>query len=346
MKDQVKVAILGCGRMGEFYAKTIQSEVEGVMVKTVYDVFPNKVEEIKEKYNIPVGAKDLSEIWNDPEIDMVMISTSTDTHAPIAIEAAKAKKDIYCDKPIDIDLKKVKAVYDAVKENGVQFCIGFNRRADISYKALKNEITEGNLGKLETIKLTSRDVTPPSAEYSKSSGGIFVDMIIHDFDSMRFFANCNAKEVYALGNCLLDENGPKGPEYVDTTITSILFEDGFLGVIDSIRRTTYHADYRAEVIGSLGKATVDNFKKTTLKTYTAKGEVSEHPPYSWLERWYESYPTFVQDVFAAYRKGEKMPTDIRDGIEANLMAEAANLSIIEKRAVSIAEILERENMVL
>ena len=227
---QLNIGIIGAGRIGKVHAQSITYNVPTAKVLGITDVFKDGLQELADKYGIEKVYNDYKEMLADDEIDAVLVCSSTDTHADISIEAAKAGKHVFCEKPVDLTPAKVQAVIDAVAEAGVKLQVGFNRRFDHNFAQVRNLINEGKVGDLELIKITSRDPAPPPAEYAAVSGGMFLDMTIHDFDMARFLAGSDVTEVYANATCLVDPAiGEAGD--VDTAIINLKFENGALGVI-------------------------------------------------------------------------------------------------------------------
>ena len=212
----------------------------------------------------------------DPNIDAVFICSSTDTHSPISIEAAKAGKHIFCEKPIDHDLDKIQEVLKAVKESGVKYQVGFNRRFDRNFKHVRDVVAGGGIGDVQIVKVTSRDPEAPPISYVKVSGGIFVDMTIHDFDMVRYLSGSEVEEVSTFGACLVDPAiGQAGD--VDTCIITLRFKNGALGVIDNSRQAVYGYDQRVEVFGSKGMIAAENETPNNTTYYTCLLYTSPSP---------------------------------------------------------------------
>ena len=254
---QLNIGIIGAGRIGKVHMKSITYSVPGAKVLGITDVFKDALPALAAEYGIEKIYDNYTDMLADPEIDAVLVCSSTDTHADISIAAAKAGKHVFCEKPVDLTPEKVLAVIKAVKEAGVKLQVGFNRRFDHNFAHIRSLINEGKLGKLELIKITSRDPEPPPAEYAAVSGGIFLDMTIHDFDMACFIAGSEVEEVYVNAACLVDPAiGEAGD--VDTAIISLKFKNGAIGVIDNSRRAAYGYDQRVEAFGSLGAAVAAN----------------------------------------------------------------------------------------
>ncbi len=334
---QLNIGIIGAGRIGKVHMQSITYNVPSAKVLGITDVFKDGLQELADKYGIPKVYNDYKEMLADEEIDAVLVCSSTDTHADISIEAAKAGKHIFCEKPVDLTPEKVKAVIAAVEKAGVKLQVGFNRRFDHNFAHVRSLINEGKVGNLELIKITSRDPEPPSAEYAAVSGGMFLDMTIHDFDMARFLAGSDVTEVYVNATCLVDPAiGEAGD--VDTAIINLKFENGALGVIDNSRRAAYGYDQRIEVFGSLGAAMAANDTPTNVTVMNADGVTTDKPLYFFLERYMQSFRDEMIQFVDAVQNDKATPTTGLDGLNSILVALAAKKSVAEGRAVKISEI--------
>ena len=334
---QLNIGIIGAGRIGKVHMQSITYNVPGAKVLGITDVFKDGLQELADKYGIEKVYGDYKEMLADKDIDAVLVCSSTDTHADISIEAAKAGKHIFCEKPVDLTPEKVKAVIDVVEKAGVKLQVGFNRRFDHNFAHVRSLINEGKVGNLELIKITSRDPEPPSAEYAAVSGGMFLDMTIHDFDMARFLAGCDVTEVYVNATCLVDPAiGEAGD--VDTAIINLKFENGALGVIDNSRRAAYGYDQRIEVFGSLGAAMAANDTPTNVTVMNADGVTTDKPLYFFLERYMQSFRDEMIQFVDAVQNDKPTPTTGLDGLNSILVALAAKKSVAEGRAVKISEI--------
>ncbi|MCL6560712.1 MAG: inositol 2-dehydrogenase, partial [Firmicutes bacterium] len=264
MEKKIKLGIIGAGRIGKLHAENVAYNIGYVEIKAIADVFADKVKDWAHGLGIKNVYADYKEILNDPEIDAVMVCSSTDTHSQITIEAANAGKHIFCEKPIDLNLDKVNAALEAVKKAGVKFQVGFNRRFDHNFRQVRELVKAGKIGDPHIIKITSRDPAPPPIEYVKVSGGIFLDMTIHDFDMARYLMGSEVTEVYAVGAVLVDPKiGEAGD--IDTAVITLRFANGAIGTIDNSRRAVYGYDQRAEVLGSAGMVmTANNTPHTAI----------------------------------------------------------------------------------
>lgn len=335
---QLNIGIIGAGRIGKVHMQSITYNVPTAKVLGITDVFKDGLQELADKYGIEKVYDDYKEMLADKDIDAVLVCSSTDTHADISIEAAKAGKHVFCEKPVDLTPEKVQAVIDAVAEAGVKLQVGFNRRFDHNFAHVRSLINEGKVGNLELIKITSRDPEPPPAEYAAVSGGMFLDMTIHDFDMARFLAGSDVTEVYASATCLVDPAiGEAGD--VDTAIINLKFENGALGVIDNSRRAAYGYDQRIEVFGSKGAAMAANDTPTNVTVMNAEGVTTDKPLYFFLERYMQSFRDEMVQFVDAVLNDKETPTTGVDGLNSILVALAAKKSVKEGRPVKISEIM-------
>ena len=335
---QLNIGIIGAGRIGKVHMQSITYNVPTAKVLGITDVFKDGLQELADKYGIEKVYDDYKEMLADKDIDAVLVCSSTDTHADISIEAAKAGKHVFCEKPVDLTPEKVQAVIDAVAEAGVKLQVGFNRRFDHNFAHVRSLINEGKVGNLELIKITSRDPEPPPAEYAAVSGGMFLDMTIHDFDMARFLAGSDVTEVYASATCLVDPAiGEAGD--VDTAIINLKCENGALGVIDNSRRAAYGYDQRIEVFGSKGAAMAANDTPTNVTVMNAEGVTTDKPLYFFLERYMQSFRDEMVQFVDAVLNDKETPTTGVDGLNSILVALAAKKSVKEGRPVKISEIM-------
>ncbi|UUV17600.1 inositol 2-dehydrogenase [Fusobacteria bacterium ZRK30] len=335
----LKLGIIGAGRIGQVHATSITNNVKNATVHMIADPFMNedKIKWINE-LGIENITTDYKEILENKDIDAVLICSSTDTHSSISIEAARANKHIFCEKPIDHDLRKIQMVLDEVEKSGVKYQVGFNRRFDNNFKAIKDAVTEGKIGTPHIIKVTSRDPEAPGIDYVKVSGGMFLDMTIHDFDMVRYLSRSEVEEVYAVGGVLVNpEIGEAGD--IDTAIITLKLKNGALGVIDNSREAAYGYDQRAEVFGSLGSVSISNDSGSKAVISTKDGIISEKPLYFFLERYMQSFGEEVNQFVEAIVNDKDVPVNANDGLQPVLIGLAAKKSLEEKRPVKISEIL-------
>jgi myo-inositol 2-dehydrogenase/D-chiro-inositol 1-dehydrogenase len=335
---ELKTGIIGAGRIGKIHAENIVRFIPHVTLEGIADI---NLSDEQEAWAKGLGARVVSrnpgDILRDDAVKAVLICSSTDTHADLIIKAARAGKHIFCEKPIDLSIPKVKTALEAVEKAGVKLQIGFNRRFDHNFARIREHTLAGKLGGVHIIKITSRDPSPPPPAYVAVSGGIFIDMMIHDFDMARFQAGSAITEVYACGSCLVDPEIGKAGD-VDTALVSLKFENGALGVIDNSRRAAYGYDQRVEVFGSKGAAIADNDLPSTVKVLDEYGAAGEKPLYFFLERYKDAFINEINAFAEAVLQDKPPPVSGEDGLEDMYAALAAGLSLKEKRPVTIAEI--------
>jgi len=335
----VTVGIIGAGRIGKVHTQSICNIVKNATIKTIADPFMNEETAAWAKsLGVTNTTKDYQEILADPEIQAVLICSSTNTHSPISVEAIKAGKHVFCEKPIDHDIDKIKDVIEALKENPIKYQVGFNRRFDHNFEAVRNAVAAGKIGDPHIIRVTSRDPEPPSAEYAAVSGGMFLDMTIHDFDMVRYLAGCDAEEIYVQSAVLVDPAiGEAGD--VDTAVITIKMENGAIAVIDNSRRAAYGYDQRAEVFGSKGMVATANDTESSAVLSTADGVTGEKPLYFFLERYMQSFAKEVNCFIQAIEENTDTPLGVEDGLKPVLMGIAAKKSVAEHRPVKISEVM-------
>ncbi len=334
----INIGIIGAGRIGKVHAQSICNFVKNAKVKSIADPFITEETKAWAKtQNINEVYEDYHKILQDDEIDAVLICSSTDTHSPISIEAINANKHVFCEKPIDYDISKIAQVQEALKGKKLKYQVGFNRRFDNNFKALHMAVKNGDVGDVHIVKVTSRDPEPPSAEYAAVSGGIFLDMSIHDFDMVRYLSCSEVVEVYVQSAVLVDEAIGKAGD-VDTAIITMKLANGALAVIDNSRKAVYGYDQRAEVFGSKGMAQSENNCNSNVKIATKDGVVGEKPLYFFLERYMQAFSTEVTEFVDAIVNDTIVPVDQEDGLQAVLIGLAAKKSAQEKRPVLISEI--------
>lgn len=335
MKKQIVMGIIGAGRIGRVHVESICTKIPGARVKTLADPFMN---DETTQWALAMGVegttKDHKEILQDSEIEAVLICSPTDTHAVLTQEAAKAGKHIFCEKPIDLDVDRIKETLKIVEESGVKFQIGFNRRFDHNFRAIRQAVEEGKVGEPHMVKVISRDPAPPNIDYVKVSGGIFVDMTIHDFDMVRYLSGSEVEEVYVQGAVLVDPAiGEAGD--IDTALISLKFANGAIGCIDNSRKAAYGYDQRAEVFGSKGSVASENDKPSTAVIRTEEGVVSEKPLYFFLERYMDSFVQEMREFIEAIEKDAATPLGGLDALRPVQIAMAAGESLKTGKPVKV-----------
>lgn len=336
MNKKIKLGIIGAGRIGKLHAENVLFNINYVDIKSIADVYADKIKDWAYGVGIENVYSDYKQILNDPEIVAVMICSSTDTHSQITIEAANAGKHIFCEKPIDYDLDRIHTALDAVKKAGVKFQVGFNRRFDHNFKKVRETVKEGKIGDPQIIKITSRDPAPPPVEYVKVSGGIFLDMTIHDFDMARYLSGSEVVEVYTSAAVLVDPAiGAAGD--VDTALITLKFANGAIGVIDNSRKAVYGYDQRVEVFGSKGGITVSNDTPTSAVLSTEAGVFSDKPKYFFLERYKDSFVDELKEFFDCILNGKEPSVSGIDGLKPVLIGLAAKKSYETGKPVSLLD---------
>jgi myo-inositol 2-dehydrogenase / D-chiro-inositol 1-dehydrogenase len=338
MQSPVNIGIIGVGRIGKIHAENIVSAMSQGRLKAIADVkLTPEIETWAKKLGVETIVKDPAALLADQEIQAVLICSSTDTHADFVVAAAKAGKHIFCEKPIDLSVAKVRAALDAVAKAGVKLQVGFNRRFDHNFRRVRELVESGAVGDPHLIKISSRDPAPPPADYVAVSGGIFLDMTIHDFDMARFQAGSEVEEVYAAGAVLIDPAIGKAGD-VDTAIVTLRFKNGALAVIDNSRKAAYGYDQRVEVFGSKGAAAAENDAPSTVKLSTESGCMGEKPLYFFLERYQQAFVDEMRAFLDAIAGGKPTPVTGEDGLQDLRVGLAAKLSLAEHRPVKLSEI--------
>ena len=330
----IKVGIIGAGRIGHVHGESISKFVKNATVKTIADPFMNeKTEAWAKSIGVEKTTKDYKEILADPEISAVLICASTDQHSPLSIEALKAGKHVFCEKPIDHDVEKIKEVLAVVKETGKKYQVGFNRRFDHNFRAIRKAVEAGKVGKQQIIKIS----------YVKVSGGIFLDMTIHDFDMVRYLSGAEVTEVYAEGSITVDEEIGKAGD-VDTAVITLKLDNGATAVIDNCRACCYGYDQRAEVFGDKGCVAISNDSDSNAVYSNKDGVTAEKPMFFFLERYMMAYATEVDEFIEAIVNDTQTPVTAQDGLEPVLIGLAATKSVKEHRPVKIDEIRKQYNL--
>ncbi len=332
----INMGIIGAGRIGRVHADTLTARIPNARVLAVADIFPESARSAAEQYGIPDYTADPSELISSGEIDAVVICTSTDTHIQFIIESAKAGKQIFCEKPIAFDLAEIDAALRVVAAQGVKLQIGFNRRFDLNHVRLKQAIDRGEIGAPHTMMIISRDPAPPPIEYIRVSGGLMMDMMIHDFDMCRFLLG-EVKEMYAVGDVKIDPAiGEAGD--IDTAKVMLRFENGVIGAIDNSRCAVYGYDQRVEVFGSRGAARTGNWYPNAVTVSDAKGVRRDRPMRFFLDRYIDSYAAEMLAFVDAIENDKAAPVTGHDGRAPVVMALAGMRSMRENRPVKLSEI--------
>ncbi|HSB68659.1 MAG TPA: inositol 2-dehydrogenase [Candidatus Methylomirabilis sp.] len=333
----LSMGVIGAGRIGKVHAESVARRVPGARLAGVADIDLAAARSLAGQLNVPRATADYRELLRDASLEAVVICSATDTHAQIIGEAAAAGKHIFCEKPIDYDLGRIARALDAVDRAGVRFQVGFNRRFDPGFAKARELVAAGKVGALHMVRITSRDPAPPPLEYVRVSGGIFLDMTIHDFDMVRFLSGSEAEEIYTMGATLVDpEIGRAGD--VDTCVVVMRLRNGALATIDNSRKAVYGYDQRVEVFGSAGMVTVANRTPENHIHFAADGVHSSTPLYFFLERYLDAYVAEMREFVRCVESGSTPPVTGRDGLAPVIMGLAATKSLKEGRPVKLDEI--------
>ena len=336
---KLKIGIIGAGRIGKVHTETIVRSIPNADVVSIADTNIIEAEKLIKKYGIDSYSGDYKDIIDNTEIDAVVICSPTNTHAQYIIEAAQAGKHIFCEKPIALNLDTIQNALNIVDESNVKMMIGFNRRFDPNFKKIKQMVMADKIGEPHILKITSRDPAPPPAEYVAESGGMFLDMTIHDFDMARFIVGSEVEEVYAVAGVMVDPKiGEAGD--VDTALITLKFENGAMGVIDNSRKAVYGYDQRVEIFGSKGMIKVDNNAPDNHNHYSQDGVHASLPLNFFMDRYIEAYANEIKEFTQAILENKPMSVCGLDGLYAVKIGLAAKKSVEEKRPVKISEIKE------
>jgi len=331
----LKVGLLGAGRIGNVHAKAISSH-PGSKLVAISDVNAEAARRLAAQYG--ADARTTEDIVNDPAIDAVLIATSTDTHSELIEAATRAGKAVLCEKPVDLSLERARACQNAAAATGRPVMIGFNRRFDPNFAALKAAADRGEIGKSELLSITSFDPAPPPVSYVKVSGGLFRDMMIHDFDMACWIMGGMPETVTAVASSMVDpEIGAAGD--FDTAVVTLQFADGRIAVIKNSRRAVYGYDQRVELLGSEGLLSAGNVLENTVSKATKSGVVSAKPEFFFLERYMRAYSEEWVAFVEAVNVGSALPVTLDDGVNALAVAEAATRSAKSGETVKVASVL-------
>ncbi|MCB9136752.1 MAG: inositol 2-dehydrogenase [Caldilineaceae bacterium] len=330
----LNLGLIGAGRIGRVHAENIALRIPNARTLIVADVDEAAAQRCADEFRVNFAVKDYRMVLDSPAIDAVLICSATHTHAHLIQEAARAGKHIFCEKPIDHNLTVVDAALAAVDAAGVKLQIGFNRRFDANYARVRRAIAEGEIGAPQLMHIISRDPAPPPAEYIAVSGGLFLDMMIHDFDMARFLLGSEVTRVYAAAANLVDPAiGEAGD--VDTALVTLTFANGALAVIDNSRRAVYGYDQRVEVLGSAGAVRTENNYPNTMLLLGPERIARDLPLHFFMERYQESYRAELQAFVDAVLNHAPVPVTGADGRAPIVLAEAAARSVREGRVVEI-----------
>lgn len=334
---KINVGVIGAGRIGTLHIEHLAQNIPDAELVAICSLDRGRVDTLAAQFNLPKVTNDYTTILADAQIDAVLICTSTDTHVQISQEAAEAGKHIFCEKPIAFDLAQIDETLAIVKKTGVKFQVGFNRRFDASFRRIREAVAAGEIGEPHILRITSRDPGPPPIEYVKVSGGIFLDMTIHDFDMARYLIGDEVTEVYATGGVRVDPGiGEAGD--IDTAVITLKFRNGVIGTIDNSREAVYGYDQRVEVFGSKGMVTAANPLTDTVTFSDSAGTRAAAPPYFFIERYKPAFLAELQAFLTCIREDTAPLVTGEDGRVPVVMGFAAMQSLRENRPVRLDEI--------
>jgi myo-inositol 2-dehydrogenase / D-chiro-inositol 1-dehydrogenase len=329
----IDVAVFGAGRIGKIHAANLARQ-PGVRLKYVVDVNGQAAAALARQHGAQVA--DVETALGDAAIGATVVCSSTDTHADLILQSAAQKKHVFCEKPVDLTLARARLCADAVAKAGVVCMIGFQRRFDPTFAALKMRVNAGEIGEPEMLIVTSRDPGAPPVEYIRHSGGIFKDMLIHDFDIFRWMLDDEAETLHATGSCLSDPKIAEAGD-IDSTAVTIRTKRGRLCQINTARRAAYGYDQRFELLGSEGMLQAGNVRPTEVTAYSKSAVSNDVPEAFFLERYRAAYALEISHFFDAIQNGTPVRTTVSDGLKALELAEAATRSWREGRIVTLSE---------
>ncbi len=330
---KIRLGVIGTGRIGKVHIATLVNNVPEAEVVAVADVNLESAKELAARYNIPFAGDKHTDIINHPEVDAVVICSPTDTHARYIVEAARAGKHIFCEKPVDLSIDVIRDAISEVEKAGVKLMVGFNRRFDPNFRKVREMVQAGNP---HILKITSRDPAPPPAEYAAVSGGMFLDMTIHDFDMARYIVGSEVTDIYVKAAVLVDPAIGRAGD-VDTAVITLTFANGAIGVIDNSRRAVYGYDQRVEIFGSKGMVSADNNFPDNHRYMSAEGISGSLPLNFFMDRYLDAYSNELKAFCDAVMGGGPVPVDGYDGLMSVVIGLAAKQSAAEGRPVKISD---------
>jgi len=334
---RLRVGIIGAGRIGRVHAETVAFRLPEAVPAAIADINRQAAEDVAARCGIPRVAASAAEIIADSSIEAVLICSSTDTHADLICQAAQAGKHIFCEKPIDLTLAKIDTALAAANKAGIKLQIGFNRRFDPNFARVRQAVASGEIGQPRLLHIISRDPAPPPISYIRVSGGIFLDMTIHDFDMARFLIGDEVEEVYTAAAVMVDPAiGQAGD--LDTAVVMLRFRSGAIGTIDNSRQAAYGYDQRAEILGSEGAIGTGNCYPNEATVSTAASIRRDLPFHFFMDRYTASYANELAAFVSAVMKDKPVLVTGSDGRLALQIGLAARKSHDEHRPVRVAEI--------
>jgi myo-inositol 2-dehydrogenase/D-chiro-inositol 1-dehydrogenase len=336
-KQPVRLGLIGAGRIGKLHAEHIAYRIDHAELTAIADINSDAVQSTARRFGIEHTSTVAQDVIDDPNVDAVIICSSTDTHADTIEAAARAGKDIFCEKPVDLDLTRIDQALKTVRTNNVKLQIGFNRRFDPNFHHIHQCIQEGEVGTLHLLRITSRDPSPPPMDYIRVSGGLFLDMTIHDFDMARYLVGSEVTSVFATGGVRVDPAIADEGD-IDTAVVVLEFENGVIATIDNSRQAVYGYDQRVEAFGSKGMMWADNNTPHNTGMANRDGLHTPRPMSFFMDRYVESYVAEMQAFVGALLRDEAPPVGGHDGRAPVVLALAAKKSMLEHRPVRPQEV--------
>jgi myo-inositol 2-dehydrogenase/D-chiro-inositol 1-dehydrogenase len=334
---KLKLGVIGAGRIGKVHTATLVQSVPSAIVVAIADTNQTSANELAKSFGITSVFTNYMDVINHSEVEAVVICSPTDTHARYIVDTAKAGKHIFCEKPVDLSLDVIKGAIKAADDAGVKLMVGFNRRFDPNFSKIKQLVVARKIGDPHILKITSRDPAPPPAEYSAVSGGMFMDMTIHDFDMARYIVGSEVTEVYTKASVLVDPAIGKAGD-VDTAIITLTFANGAIGVIDNSRKAVYGYDQRVEIFGSKGMICADNNYPENHRYFSGDGVHGSLPLNFFMDRYLDAYANEMKIFCDAVINNKQLPVSGYDGLMSVVIAIAAKKSHLEHRPVKLSEI--------
>ncbi|WP_165852241.1 inositol 2-dehydrogenase [Chryseobacterium pennae] len=323
MNNKLKIGIIGLGRIGQVHLAALKT-LKDVDVVAISDISPDLIKKTVEEYQIPNFYTDYRLLLHQKDIDAVWICSPTTYHFTQVKEALDNNKFVFCEKPLDAELSKIETLINSYSDLSLRLMVGFNRRFDPDFATVKKRLQE--IGKPVIIKITSRDPFPPSAEYSRQSGGIYNDMSIHDLDMARFISGSEVEEVIAIGSKNYTED-------IDTTLITLKFKNGIICNIDNSRKASYGYDQRLEVLGHDGMISAENKKITNVQFYSDSNIQSSVLEPFFLERYKQSYIEEAKEFITAIKEKKEFPSTANDALQASILANACGQSLEKKQMI-------------
>jgi len=335
----LRVGLLGVGRIGKVHTESLVNRIPEAELIALCDILPEELAKVAGKYNISRTYSDYQQVLKQPEVEAVVICTPSNTHYRIVMDALAARKHVFCEKPLDLSIDKIKEIYAQVQACGLQLMVGFNRRFDANFLKVREIVQSGRIGQPQVLRITSRDPAPPPENFIRASGGLFLDMTIHDFDMASYLMGSPVTEVYARAAVLVDPVFERAGDW-DTAVVTLTFASGALGMIDNSRQAVYGYDQRVEVFGSEGMVKVGNNTPDSHVCLDRTGSHSSLPLNFFMERYTESYSREMRTFVQAVQAQKPVPVTGHDALMAVVIGLAAAKSVRENRAVKLGELYE------